>query len=413
MKPTLPNNTPRRIARPLSALMLCLGLLGTSIVTLHPTDAQAKRPEQVSSCGAKNQKACTVFQAFPSCEKGLVELAGRCKVVKIPKLPPVKVPPVKLPPVKLPPVKIGIPGPGDVAGCGATNERPCRAWQAFPSCEKGLAENILSDTCVAAGPGHLRRQAEQALRDLKPLLETGVTLAQCQSVGGRIVQLMRILEAKKWSGAARKLAQHGCVGQVLEVARRNGYQTVTIGIGGSGQFGFGINSELGIAIDVDERYVPVGYATLGYTSGLGAALSNDVIVSFFKTDSQGIAGDAQGFAYSGKFLKGGGATIWYDYQGRQIGASAMVAIAGVGGEVGVYNRVTTEVLAGRQPSKERFFTDGPGSAPRKWAAEAGPIWNQSDANKKCRTLATQHRAKWTGHWWTTVPGRMSVCQLVR
>ncbi|MDA7426070.1 mannan-binding lectin [Thalassococcus lentus] len=45
------------------------------------------------------------------------------------------------------------------------------------------------------------------------------------------------------------------------------------------------------------------------------------------------------------------------------------------------------------------------------AVEAGPIWNQADAKTKCTVLAASHKAKWTGHWWTTVAGKMSVCQL--
>lgn len=43
--------------------------------------------------------------------------------------------------------------------------------------------------------------------------------------------------------------------------------------------------------------------------------------------------------------------------------------------------------------------------------EAGPIWNQADAERKCPALATRHGLRWTGHWHTTVPGQMSVCQL--
>jgi len=46
-----------------------------------------------------------------------------------------------------------------------------------------------------------------------------------------------------------------------------------------------------------------------------------------------------------------------------------------------------------------------------FAAKAGPIWNQADANTKCVRLSRRNNAKWTGHWWTTVQGKMSVCQL--
>jgi hypothetical protein len=43
--------------------------------------------------------------------------------------------------------------------------------------------------------------------------------------------------------------------------------------------------------------------------------------------------------------------------------------------------------------------------------EAGPIWNQGHANQVCPAVAQAHGGEWTGHWWTTVPNEMSVCQI--
>lgn len=45
--------------------------------------------------------------------------------------------------------------------------------------------------------------------------------------------------------------------------------------------------------------------------------------------------------------------------------------------------------------------------------EAGPIWNQQDAEKKCNDLARNRNSVWTGAWRTTEVGRMSVCELAR
>lgn len=41
----------------------------------------------------------------------------------------------------------------------------------------------------------------------------------------------------------------------------------------------------------------------------------------------------------------------------------------------------------------------------------GPIWNQADAETKCERMATQIGGKWTGKWKTSVPGEMSVCNI--
>jgi serine/threonine-protein kinase len=44
------------------------------------------------------------------------------------------------------------------------------------------------------------------------------------------------------------------------------------------------------------------------------------------------------------------------------------------------------------------------------SVEAGPIWSQDDAKKKCPAVCAKANGGWTGHWWTTVEGKMSVCQ---
>lgn len=40
---------------------------------------------------------------------------------------------------------------------------------------------------------------------------------------------------------------------------------------------------------------------------------------------------------------------------------------------------------------------------------AGPIWNQGDAQVKCPVAAEATGGKWNGQWRTTVEGHMSVC----
>lgn len=43
--------------------------------------------------------------------------------------------------------------------------------------------------------------------------------------------------------------------------------------------------------------------------------------------------------------------------------------------------------------------------------EAGPIWNQADADEKCPIVGFSVGGTWNGQWWTTVQGEMSVCQI--
>lgn len=54
----------------------------------------------------------------------------------------------------------------------------------------------------------------------------------------------------------------------------------------------------------------------------------------------------------------------------------------------------------------RLAREQPAPPPER-SVEAGPIWNQADAEAKCPRVCRPER--WNGQWRTTDPGRMSVC----
>ena len=56
---------------------------------------------------------------------------------------------------------------------------------------------------------------------------------------------------------------------------------------------------------------------------------------------------------------------------------------------------------------------GGGAGGQVKTVEVGPIWNQADAEVKCPQAARKAYGRWTGQWWTTQPGRMSVCEIRR
>ncbi|HQV04419.1 MULTISPECIES: mannan-binding lectin [unclassified Novosphingobium] len=53
----------------------------------------------------------------------------------------------------------------------------------------------------------------------------------------------------------------------------------------------------------------------------------------------------------------------------------------------------------------------PPPPPRVRLVNAGPIWNQADAQNKCPVAAYAVGGRWTGQWRTTQEGRMSVCEI--
>lgn len=265
------------------------------------------------ACGRKNQRPCKIWERIPSCDKGLREDFGAGRCVATASL-----------------------------SCGKEGQRPCLIFERIPSCNEGLVENFLSNTCVATGPNHLRRQAEHVIQGLRPLIEATIELIRCGSIGPQIRRIEELVHSKDASSFNSSTRNDQCVRGLRQIAQRHGYQTFTLGLAGGASLGFGINSEVGIAFDVTERHGPLFFATLGYSAGWGTSVGNDIVVSFYKQRNNNIGGPAQGFVYSGAALGGGGASVWYDYDGNLQGASAFVS-AGASSEVAVYNRVRTEV----------------------------------------------------------------------
>lgn len=54
----------------------------------------------------------------------------------------------------------------------------------------------------------------------------------------------------------------------------------------------------------------------------------------------------------------------------------------------------------------------PAAEPASSDIQAGPIWNQADAELKCPVAAHAVRGRWNGQWVTTVPNEMSVCGVI-
>ena len=59
-----------------------------------------------------------------------------------------------------------------------------------------------------------------------------------------------------------------------------------------------------------------------------------------------------------------------------------------------------------------FSASPAASEPRARGVQAGPIWNQIDAEQKCPDVARRAGGTWTGEWLTTKPGEMSLCDVV-
>lgn len=68
---------------------------------------------------------------------------------------------------------------------------------------------------------------------------------------------------------------------------------------------------------------------------------------------------------------------------------------------------TCEVRFADMPTSQQPAT--PGSIVRE--ANAGPIWDQAQANRKCPLVAANNKGQWTGNWRKVGENNMAVCQI--
>ena len=124
--------SPRRLPWPLFALPL-----GFLVFAVLPVRASAAGP---GGCGALNARPCTVFERVPSCDSGLVELAGKClkkgdcgaegkrACLVVERVPSCNANLVER------------QGQCIRLACGRLSERPCLVTERIPSCDAGLVE---------------------------------------------------------------------------------------------------------------------------------------------------------------------------------------------------------------------------------------------------------------------------------
>jgi len=64
----------------------------------------------------------------------------------------------------------------------------------------------------------------------------------------------------------------------------------------------------------------------------------------------------------------------------------------------------------RRHHRRRRRHHRPHHRPNKHFLNAGPIWSQLDAGRKCPNVCRDHNGRWTRQWKTTIPGQMSACE---
>lgn len=297
-------STPLKFA---TALLSCF----IALFWIMVPDAQADH--WPSSCGAKGQKPCKIWQHVPSCRPNLVEKLGRECVVKR----------------ALPPL---IPRPNN---CGAEGQKPCPLPH-IPSCNGKLVEHFVRGKCIRSD-GDIVNLAKNLIRESGHILEAA---AQALATCGLDALMQQRYPFRPQ--VAQQIQNSHCFAQIKHNARQLGYNTITIGASGGVALLIGAEGENGFAFDVNGRNPVATYHTLGLKLGtIGAGTA--VTVGFFKKDNLSFGGDAHGAVVGFSAVGGSGAGAWFEYNGDVAGINASIT-AGAEAEIG-YVRNTTQVVA--------------------------------------------------------------------
>ena len=120
--------------------------------------------------------------------------------------------------------------------------------------------------------------------------------------------------------------------------------------------------------------------------------------------------DAAGNQYVDLVMEGGGtlgvALVGYLYILEQLDIR-FLQLAGTSA-----GSIVAMLLAGGGPIARATPSAPPPPPPQRTRlVNAGPIWNQQDAQSKCPVVAYAVDGRWTGAWRTTQEGQMSVCEI--
>ena len=280
---------------------------------------------QAANCGGNNQRACKVWERVPSCNKGLSEVSrpGFCTkpkpIVVIPKPPK----------------------------CGASGQRPCTVVERIPSCNSGLVEDPFRNQCVKKATG-AAEVAKACFKTYSNLTRAMLPVAACVSNMRNPDHIARTIKGKDAKAAAEALLFGSCRREVENAARamrRNGFASMSVGVGGDVGVVLGAISEFFVAINTDLKGRVHLYETLGFRMGSVVGGGVDGVVTAFRDPAHALAGDGQGLSVSLKALGGGGGSIGLSFaKGNQPPACvSLTAAGGPGAKVnaGSLNRFMT------------------------------------------------------------------------
>ncbi|MGF1454868.1 MAG: hypothetical protein ACFB6R_05760 [Alphaproteobacteria bacterium] len=279
------------------------------------TAFMAVSPAEAANCGGLNQKPCPIWVRVPSCDKGLVEdfAKGICKAK--PKRKPI------------------IPRPKN---CGRAGGKPCPLPH-IPSCNGDLVEDFIRGICRESNGTVLDRARDSLNQSSTFVKQALLAMGNCASAG----QLLKSRGAR--SGKANGLQELPCVKDLIEIAGRAGYRSLSIGLGSGASFGLGGDVEAGLVFDTALKNPPAFYTSKGFSLGLQAGIGANLVVGFGHSSNRPGTFQGHGAVVGFSAVGGSGASAWYNYDGTPDGLSVVSSVGG--GFSAAYGRNETRISA--------------------------------------------------------------------
>lgn len=331
-----------------AALFVALAVLVP--ITAGPLEARVAAKPFPESCGREGQKPCPLFgknRHVPSCMPGLVErpLGKRCSK----KRTATEVVRDVRGDVRdtTDTVRDGVANAADSVRDGARDVRG----------RLGRNDRIIG-------------KAKNVIRELGPTLRAASrTIVDC-----RIDFILMEMTRDNQASIAKRIQENSCWPDILENARAEGYQTVTMGVSGGGSFLVGAEGENGLAFDTSGERPVTTYHTLGIkflSLGAGAAGT----LGYWKADNTSFGGDGHGASLALTAAGGSGAAVWFGYDSDEVTGVSVSLTAGAEADV-AYVRNRTEILSYTYPVAQPSFAaaDLGGYTP-----SAAPNWRQRSA----------------------------------
>ena len=238
---------------------------------------------------------------------------------------------------------LGVFNPNETRACRTTDRKCGAGAKVAPSPAAALTQvgPPVREHCVAEDfdlLDYLRPMAEREIEESAAVRQAAADFVVAVS---RNEQLKQALRSRQVSGIPQIVWAMPSFQRLKTAAMENGYQSVTVGLVGDVQLGWGANQEWGYAFDWQGGMKV--YATTGVSKGPAIGVDLSFAVGLWKAAKENIGGYAHGIAASASGAVSVGGGIWYGYYPMQLAGITVNAGIGAGIEVGEYNETVTNV----------------------------------------------------------------------